>query len=302
MLPAPASRPVTGAKGSQARWSPYLQLMRLDRPIGSWLLFLPGLWGILLADVAPTRPVVSLRLVLLFAAGSLVMRSAGCVINDIWDRRLDRQVARTASRPLAAGTLELPRALILLSALLLLGLIVLLQLNHAAQLWGACSLILVALYPAAKRVTWYPQIVLGFTFGYGAWLGWIAATGRPGIAGLALYAAAISWDVGFDTIYGFQDIEDDAVIGIRSTSRRFAANPRRFVAACYGVTAGFLCLAGWLAPLSIWFWLALPIPLATLVRQVALLDVKDPNRCLSLFRSNRETGLAIGFCILLGLL
>ena len=166
---------------------PYWQLMRLDRPIGIWLLFLPGLWGILLArSVMPVRIESLVLLILLFAIGSIVMRSAGCVVNDIWDRRLDRLVARTAMRPLASGTLDVPQALVLLAILLSLGLAVLLQINSAAQRWGAASLVLVAVYPAAKRITWYPQLVLGVTFGYGAWLGWIATTGRPGLAGLCL--------------------------------------------------------------------------------------------------------------------
>ena len=276
--------------------------MRLDRPIGIWLLFLPGLWGILLA-----RPVTSvsvqgsLRLVLLFAIGSVIMRSAGCVVNDIWDRRLDRLVTRTASRPLASGALNVPRALILLIILLSLGLAVLMQLNDAAQRWGAASLVLVALYPAAKRVTWYPQIVLGVTFGYGAWLGWIATTGRPGLIGLSLYAAAIAWDLGFDTIYGFQDLEDDALVGIRSTSRRFSASAKPFLSGCYSVTIGSLCVAGWFSGLSLGFWLCLPVPALLLARQVLSLDTGDPARCLSLFKSNREVGLTIALSLLLGL-
>lgn len=280
----------------------YWQLMRLDRPIGIWLLFLPGLWGILLArSTVPVSVGSSARLILLFAVGSVVMRSAGCVVNDIWDRRLDRAVARTAMRPLASGALTVPQALGLLAILLGLGLAVLLQLNGAAQRWGAASLVLVALYPAAKRVTWYPQLVLGVTFGYGAWLGWIAAAGRPGAAGLSLYAAAIAWDLGFDTIYGFQDIEDDALVGIRSTSRRFAASARLFLSGCYGLTLVCLGLAGWLAGLSPGFWLTLPLPAWLLARQVARLDVIDPARCLSLFKANREVGLAIALCLLLGL-
>ena len=281
---------------------PYWQLMRLDRPIGIWLLFLPGLWGILLARSLMTLTVGRLLvLVILFGVGSIVMRSAGCVVNDIWDRRLDRLVARTAKRPLASSTLNVPQALVLLMILLSLGLAVLLQLNQAAQRWGAASLALVAVYPAAKRVTWYPQLVLGFTFGYGAWLGWIAATGSAGWAGLSLYAAAIAWDLGFDTIYGFQDIEDDALVGIRSTSRRFAASARLFLSSCYGITMIFLCVAGWCGGMSLGFWLTLPLPGLLLARQVRRLDITNPGLCLSLFKSNREVGLAIALSLLLGL-
>ena len=276
--------------------------MRLDRPIGIWLLFLPGLWAILLARVVmPVRLGGSLRLILLFAIGSVVMRAAGCVVNDIWDRRLDRLVARTAGRPLASGALVVPQALALLAVLLSLGLIVLLQLNGAAQRWGAASLVLVAAYPAAKRITWYPQLMLGVTFGYGAWLGWSAARGGPDLAGASLYAAAITWDLGFDTIYGFQDIEDDALVGIRSTSRRFVASAKPFLAGCYGLTIIFLCAAGWLGGLSRGFWLTLPLPALLLARQVVQLDVTNPARCLSLFKANREVGLAVALCLLLGL-
>lgn len=276
--------------------------MRLDRPIGTWLLFLPGLWGILLARSAtPMRIERSVLLIILFATGSIVMRSAGCIVNDVWDRRLDRLVARTSTRPLASGALDLPRALVLLAVLLSLGLAVLLQLNGAAQRWGAASLVLVALYPAAKRVTWYPQLALGVTFGYGAWLGWIATAGRPGMAGVSLYAAAIAWDLGFDTIYGFQDIEDDALVGIRSTSRRFAASAKPFIAGCYAMMMGFLCFAGWLGGMSVGFWLTLPLPALLLGRQVLRLNITDPASCLSLFKSNREAGLAVSLCLLIGL-
>ena len=281
---------------------PYWQLMRLDKPIGVWLLFLPGLWSILLAQsLKPEGIGRSMTLVVLFAVGSIVMRSAGCVVNDIWDRRLDRLVARTAKRPLASGALDVPQALVLLVVLLILGLAVLLQLNHAAQRWGAASLALVAVYPAAKRITWYPQLVLGFTFGYGAWLGWIASTGSAGLAGFCLYTAAIAWDLGFDTIYGFQDIEDDALIGIRSTSRRFAGSARSFLSGCYSVTITSLCVAGWCGGMSLGFWLTLPLPAMLLARQVRRLDITDPGLCLVLFKSNREVGLAIALCLTLGL-
>src|SRR6201747_2218230 len=156
-------------------WLPYLLLARVDRPIGTWLLFLPGLWGILLvrASVAET-----IRLVALFAVGSLVMRAAGCVVNDLWDRDIDRRVARTAGRPLASGALRPRHALVFLMVLLLAGLAVLLQLNRLSQVLGMASLLLVGLYPLAKRVTWWPQLMMGFTFGFGAPLGYAAASGR----------------------------------------------------------------------------------------------------------------------------
>src|SRR5579872_2895128 len=211
-------------------WLPYLLLARVDRPIGAWLLFLPGLWGILLAGPPAAE---AIRLILLFAIGSVVMRSAGCVVNDLWDRDLDRQVARTAGRPLASGMLRPRHALIFLAILLLAGLLILLQLNRLAQLLGAASLLLVALYPLAKRVTWWPQLMMGFTFGFGAPLGYAAGAGHLGAAWATLYAAAILWDLGFDTIYAHQDREDDALVGIGSTARLFGEHTAPFLAACH---------------------------------------------------------------------
>jgi 4-hydroxybenzoate polyprenyltransferase len=275
---------------------PYLLLARLDRPIGIWLLFLPGAWGILLAEPPPGQ---TLRLLLLFAVGSVVMRSAGCIVNDMWDRDLDRQVARTAGRPLAAGLLSMRQAGLLLAGALALGLAVLLQLRPLCWALGAGSLVLVALYPLAKRVTWWPQLVMGFTFGFGAPMGYVAGYGGHFGAWAAIYAAAIAWDLGFDTIYGFQDIEDDMKIGIKSTSRRFAHAPRRFVGVCYGGAMAALALAGARSGAGSWFWPALAVPAGLLAWQVWRLDAAQPEACLRLFRLNREVGLAIAACCLI---
>ena len=280
-----------------ASWRPYLLLARLDRPIGTWLLFLPGLWGILLAAPGWAEMV---RLVLLFGIGSLVMRAAGCVVNDLWDRDIDRMVARTAGRPLASGALRARQALVFLAVLLLLGLGILLQLNLLAQALGVASLVLVAFYPLAKRFTWWPQLVMGFTFGFGAPMGYVAASGRIDAAWVAIYAAAILWDLGFDTIYAHQDREDDALIGMKSTARLFGERTAPFLASCYAGTVALLALAGWLAGLSAWFYPALLLPAALMARQVMVLDIHDPGLCLRLFRANREVGLAVGAALLVG--
>jgi 4-hydroxybenzoate polyprenyltransferase len=278
-------------------WRPYALLARVDRPIGVWLLFLPGLWGIVLARPAP---LAALRLAVLFAFGSLAMRAAGCTVNDLWDRDIDRRVARTAGRPLASGALRPRQALAFLAVLLAAALAVLLQLNRTAQALGVASLALVALYPLAKRITWWPQLVMGFTFGYGAPMGYAAASGRIDAAFFAIYASAILWDLGFDTIYAHQDREDDALIGVRSTARLFAERTPVFLAACYAAAIAALALAGRLAGLSWAFWAALTLPAFLLARQVLTTDIHDPARCLAQFRAHREIGLAVAAAILAG--
>jgi 4-hydroxybenzoate polyprenyltransferase len=278
-------------------WLPYLLLARVDRPIGTWLLFLPGLWGILLAG-APVDSTI--RLIVLFGIGSLAMRAAGCVVNDLWDRDIDRQVARTAGRPLASGAIRPRQALVFLAVLLLIGLGVLLQLDPLAQMLGVGSLLLVAVYPLAKRVTWWPQLMMGFTFGFGAPMGYAAASGRIDGAWIALYATAILWDLGFDTIYAHQDREDDALVGVHSTALLFGERTRPFLAACYIAAMLALIVAASLAGLSVWFYVAVLLPIYLLAWQVAALDIYDPALCLKLFRANREVGLAIALAILIG--
>nr|WP_218061585.1 4-hydroxybenzoate octaprenyltransferase [Ameyamaea chiangmaiensis] len=279
---------------------PYALLARLDRPIGTWLLFLPGVWGILLPpDVVPAERT---RLLVLFGIGSLVMRAAGCVVNDMWDRDIDRQVARTANRPLASGALRMRQAAVFLAVLLLIGLVILVQLNPLARLLGASSLVLVALYPLAKRVTWWPQLVMGFTFGFGAPLGYVAASGRLDASMVALYAATIVWQLGFDTIYGFQDMEDDARIGVKSTSRLMAGRARSFVGACYAAMLVGLALAAWGAGTGPGALVCLPPIGVVLWRQATAINPRDPALCLRQFRFNREIGLMVAGAFLLGLM
>jgi 4-hydroxybenzoate polyprenyltransferase len=282
-------------------WAPYALLARLDRPIGVWLLFLPGLWSLLLGGhVAALPPGQTAGLVALFLAGAAVTRAAGCVINDLWDRDLDRRVTRTAGRPLASGAVGTRGALVFLAVLSSLGLLILLQLRPEAIRLGVFSLVLVVMYPAAKRVTWWPQAFLGITFGWGAPMGYAAATGRLDHAAGLLYLGAIFWILGYDTVYAHQDREDDALIGVRSTARLFGAHTRPFLAACYA--AAILCVAagGWLAGLSAAFLAALLLPAALLARQVIALDIDDPALCLKLFLANREVGFAVALAILLG--
>ncbi len=280
-----------------ASWRPYALLMRADRPIGSWLLFLPGLWGIAL--YAPSWG-QGLWLTFLFFVGSFVMRGAGCVVNDLWDRKIDRQVERTRDRPLASGAVKPWQAVAFIVALGLIGLAILLQLNGVAIVLGVLSLVPIVLYPLAKRVTDYPQLVLGFTFGWGALMGPAAASGTLGWPVLVLYAATIAWILAYDTIYAHQDREDDALVGIRSTALHFGERTRPFLAACYAVSWVLLGVTGWLLGLSPWFYLAMLLPAALLARQVLTLNIHDPAHCLVLFKANREVGLAVTLAILIG--
>lgn len=276
---------------------PYALLMRADRPIGSWLLFLPGLWGIALQA---TGWMQGIGLTLLFFLGAVIMRGAGCVVNDLWDRDVDRLVERTRGRPLASGAVSPRQAVLFLAVLCALGLLILLQLNAAAIWLGVFSLLPILLYPLAKRFTDYPQAVLGFTFGWGALMGPVAASGSLSWAALALYAATICWIFGYDTIYAHQDRADDAMVGIRSTALTFGARTRPVLAASYAAALLFLALAGWLSGLNGWFYLALAMPGALLAFQVAELDIEDPAHCLFLFKLNREVGLIGALAFLIG--
>jgi len=278
-------------------WRPYALLMRLDRPIGSWLLVLPGFWAFALAAPSWGR---GLWLTFLFGLGAVLMRGAGCVVNDLWDRDLDRQVERTAGRPLASGAVRPRQALAFLLGLLAVSLLILVQLPWTAILLGVLSLVPIALYPLAKRVTDWPQAVLGLVFSWAAPMGYAAATGGLDAAAFALWAAGFFWILGYDTIYAHQDREDDALVGIRSTALRLGEATRPFLIACYTVMVVLLALAGWLAGLSWWFAPALLLPVALLARQVVLLDIRDPALCLRLFKANRDVGLAVALAFLIG--
>jgi 4-hydroxybenzoate polyprenyltransferase len=275
---------------------PYAVLARLDRPIGTWLLFLPGLWGIALAGTPWPDP----WLVALFGLGAVVMRGAGCVINDLWDRDIDRRVARTASRPLASGAVTPLRALVFIAGLMSVGLLILVQLHPLAIALGVASLLPIVIYPLMKRVTWWPQAFLGITFNWGVPMGYAAASGTLGEAALVLYAGAFFWTLGYDTIYAHQDREDDALIGVHSTARLFGEHTRPFLAACYATSLALIALAGVLAGLSLWFFIALALPALLLARQVVVLDIHDAALCGRLFRANREVGLAVALALVLG--
>ena len=268
---------------------PYLRLIRIDRPIGMWLLLFPCWWSLSLAATAGDRP-PDLRLILLFAVGALIMRGAGCTVNDIADRDIDARVARTAGRPIASGEIPVIRAVIFLAALLGLGLVILLQLNEFAILLGVASLPLIAAYPFMKRFTYWPQAWLGLTFNWGALLGWAAVTGGLGPPALLLYAAGIAWTLGYDTIYAHQDKEDDALVGVKSSALKLGGRTKPWLIVFYAVAAVLMLAAGVAVEIDWPFYLAVAGVAAHFAWQVATLDIDDPAGCLLRFKSNRYVG------------
>ena len=274
---------------------PYLLLARFDRPVGWWLLLLPGWWVI---PAASGDFGAMLWMMGLFLIGAVTMRAAGCVVNDLWDRRLDQQVERTAARPLAVGTVSILQATMFLAGLCVVGLAVLLQLPPTAILTGIAALPLVVLYPLAKRVTWWPQAVLGLTFSWGVPLGWTATTGTvPPATLLLVYAGSVAWVFGYDTIYAVQDMEDDRAVGVRSSALGLGRHLRAGVGVAYGLAVAGLA-AGFLALLGVGIWIAgLAVMAVHLAWQVRRLDGGDPAGALHLFKSNRDAGL----CLVAGL-
>ena len=284
-VPDSERRGLIGALPAPLR--PYASLMRIDRPIGTWLLFWPCAWGVALAGGR------SWGLYAALALGAFVMRSAGCVYNDIVDRDLDGQVERTKLRPLASGRVSLRAAWVLAIGLSLIGLIVLLDLKPVAQIVALASLALVAAYPFMKRITWWPQAWLGLVFSWGALVGWTAVTGTLGWPAILLWAGSVMWVIGYDTLYAIQDIEDDALVGVKSSARRMGGNVRLGVGIFYA-----LALIGWGAAI----WMVFPDPLALvalvpaaihLAAQAWRADPADGEGALNLFRSNRWCGALV---------
>jgi 4-hydroxybenzoate polyprenyltransferase len=275
-------------------WSrPYLRLSRLDRPIGSWLLLMPCWWSAALA-AGVTGDIAELPLTLaLFFVGAFVMRGAGCTWNDITDRDLDALVERTRSRPIPAGQVSVPQAAAFLVAQALTGLAVLVQFNRFAVMTGIASLIIVAVYPFMKRITWWPQIVLGLAFSWGALMGFAVTMGRIDATALALYAGSILWVIGYDTIYAHQDVEDDALIGIKSTALLFGARTRPALMVFYGLAVVLIGVALALADARWPAWIGLVAFAAHLIWQIRRLEIGDPALCLRIFKSNRDAGLLL---------
>lgn len=286
---------------------PYTRLMRLDRPIGAYLLFIPGLWAALLAGIL--NPEVSFARVawvvgLLFV-GSIVMRGAGCVINDMWDRDLDRQVERTRGRPLASGAVSMTQALVFLGILLILGLLILLQMKPLGIVLGLMSMVPVILYPLAKRVTDYPQAVLGLTFNFGALIGWAAVSEQFQWPMVLLYLGCIAWTFGYDTVYAHQDKTDDAIVGVRSTALKFGDNSKTAIRLSYFVAAffWFLCLL-FIGLIPAFFLSLLGLVLVTgrMMFKAQKTDLDDPADSLRTFKGEQVTGWLFGLFLLAGFL
>lgn len=278
---------------------PYLKLARIDRPIGWWLLLLPCWWAAGLAAIAAGRPYPDPWHCLLFLVGAIVMRGAGSTFNDIVDRKLDAQVARTRGRPLPSGQVTPRAAALFMVALSLTGLAILLQFNAFTVAAGIASLLIVAIYPFMKRVTNLPQFVLGLAFSWGGLVGWSAVFGRLDAPAWLIYFAAVFWTIGYDTIYAMQDIEDDVIAGIKSSARYFGSRTQEAVAGCFGMATVLAGFATWLAGGGAVAFVGLALFALHLGRQVLRIDGADSPRALGLFRSNRDAGLilAAGFAL-----
>ncbi len=279
-----------------AGWRPYIRLARLDRPIGTWLLLFPGWWAIAMA--APPGAWPDWRLMALFAIGAVVMRGAGCTLNDIIDRNFDARVARTRVRPIPSDAVSVKQALAFLTAQLAIGAVILLSLDRLAILLGVLVLVLIGTYPLMKRVTWWPQFFLGLNFNWGALLGWAAATGALALPAYLLYAGGITWTLGYDTIYAHQDKEDDALIGVKSSALALGPRTRPFLYGFYAIAAALWLGAGFAAHLAWPFYLGLGLASARLLWQAARVDLDRPEDCLAKFKSNRWAA----WLILLGII
>jgi len=280
--------------GLAPRWmQPYLRLARFDRPIGAWLLLIPCWWSAGLAAIAARAPWPNPWHLILFFIGAFVMRGAGCTWNDIVDRDLDARVERTRSRPIPSGQVSVAGAAAFLVGQALVGLAVLLAFNRFTVVTGIASLAVVAIYPFMKRITYWPQIVLGLAFSWGALMGWPAWFGRLDAPAYLLYAGSIAWVIGYDTVYAHQDREDDVLIGVKSTARLFGERTKPMLALFYALAVILIAAAGHAAGGGPVFWLGLAAFAAHLGWQIARLDIADPDNCLAVFKSDRDAGLIL---------
>ncbi len=278
----------------------FIQLTRLDKPIGYMLLFWPCSWGLTIGYNIGSSVTTYFFYLLLFFAGSVLMRSAGCIVNDIVDRNYDKKVLRTKNRPIASGKVSVNLGFFYVSLLCLFALAVLLQFNDLTIIFALASMPLAFTYPYMKRFTYWPQLFLGITFNYGLLLGWTSINENLGLTPIIFYIGAIFWTLGYDTIYGYQDIKDDEIIGVKSTSIKFKNNPKKFISLCYLITLIALISIGVLMNFNNYYFLFLILPAIHLFLQIKALNIKYENICLKIFKSNNMLGLIIFINLLIG--
>ena len=271
----------------------FVQLTRLNQPIGFLLLFWPCAWGLTLGYYFNSDTNLYLKYIILFFLGSVLMRSAGCIFNDIIDRDLDKKVQRTKERPIASGKISVPKASICAIVLCLVSLLILLQFNWLTIILGMSSMTLAFAYPFMKRITYWPQLFLGLTFNWGIIMGWTSITNSISIEPLMLYLSAIFWTLGYDTIYGLQDIRDDEIIGVKSTSIKFKNNVKVFVGTCYSLCVLCILILGLLMEIDKYLLALSTFFILSLIYQIKIFKTDNPKSCLLSFRTNNLTGLLI---------
>jgi len=278
----------------------FIQLTRLNKPIGYMLLFWPCLWGLTIAYDFTSNLNIFFFYLVLFFLGSVLMRSAGCIVNDIADRNYDKKVLRTKNRPIASGKISIMLGFFYASLLCLLAFLVLIQFNKLTIFFALASMPLAFAYPYMKRLTYWPQLFLGITFNYGLLLGWISVQENLSLEPIIFYVGAIFWTLGYDTIYGYQDIKDDEIIGVKSTSIKFKNNPKKFLSLCYVITLISIISIGLSMNFNNFYLLFLTIPAMHLFFQIKTLNIKDGNICFKIFKSNNMFGLIIFINLLIG--
>ena len=278
----------------------FIELTRIEKPIGYMLLFWPCIWGLTIVYDFNNELINFLKLTILFFLGSILMRSAGCIVNDIVDRNYDKNVQRTKNRPIASGEVSVKLGFIYVTILCSIALLVLLQFNKLTIILALASMPLAFSYPYMKRFTYWPQLFLGITFNYGLLLGWTSVEQNLDYIPIIFYFGAIFWTLGYDTIYGYQDIKDDEIIGVKSTSIKFKKNPKKFISLCYFISLLSIVTVGFLMNFSNMFFLFLFIPAIHMFYQIKNLNIFNGDICLKIFKSNNVLGLIIFANLLIG--
>ena len=275
------------------KFQTFIQLTRLNKPIGVFLLFWPCVWGLTLSYYYSKETTLYLKYIILFFLGSVLMRSAGCIFNDIVDKDFDKKVKRTKERPIASGKISVVGAIIYIILICLIALIILLQFNLLTIVLGVSSMILVFSYPFMKRITYWPQLFLGLTFNWGIIMGWTSIANNLSIEPIILYLAAIFWTLGYDTIYGLQDMNDDEIIGIKSTSIKFKNNTKVFVSTCYSLCVLFILILYFMLEIDKYLLAISSLFILTLIYQIKFFKINDPKSCLVAFKINNLTGFFV---------